>query len=207
MVRISKGGFNLRYGNNLNVVVSKEKDNHSLLLKINTLNAVPVGYHAWYLAACLIILYYLNQFVSHASRGCLTWRILQSCHASPSLLTNILFVTVGSKFWFRVPGAIFLSCGSFFCFKSHKYCGSEQAQQQKMHFSASLKHVQINCPGYSYIISLSHFSFITTPGIFLWLDEILGDVTHLELPWRIDELELSVTRHTTWRVDFDSTAL
>jgi hypothetical protein len=52
---------------------------------------------------------------------------------------------------------------------------------------------------------LSYFSFITIPGIFLQLVKILGDVTHLELPWQTDEFELSVTRHTPWRIDFNST--
>jgi hypothetical protein len=40
--------------------------------------------------------------------GCLTRRILQPCHASRRLLTNILFVTVGSKFRFRGAQSNFL---------------------------------------------------------------------------------------------------
>jgi hypothetical protein len=72
---------------------------------------------------------------------------------------------------------------ALFGFKPHKYRGSEQVQQQKnAFFCITQRYVEINCSGYSCIIQFSHFSFITTPGIFLRLAEILGDVMHLELP-------------------------
>jgi hypothetical protein len=64
-------------------------------------------------------------------------------------MTNILFVTVGSNFRFRGAWSNFLDLWALptqflahlsgFGFKSHKYRGSEQVQQQKVHFFASFK--------------------------------------------------------------------
>jgi hypothetical protein len=75
---------------------------------------------------------------------------------------------------------MFLSCGHFLIklllifkvsgFKSHKYCGSEQVQQQKNAF-----------PRITRTIPLSHCAFATIPGLFSQVNKILGDVTQLKL--------------------------